>query len=338
MRPFFSLILPCYNVAPYLERCVQSILMQHFSDYEMILVDDGSTDATPALCDAMAAEHACVRVIHKANGGLSSARNAGLDTAQGRYVWFVDADDWIEMGALPKLHEACGDDVDVVKFDHYRVEETARTVECGVTPGLYQGEALKLLRRDAFCAAGRFGLSACMHVYRRDLLEENCIRFVSEREVGSEDYLLNLQVLLHAASLRMLRAPLYSYERRDGSLSQTYKADLAQRYIKLREQLRAYYARHDALKQYAALIDRFFLWHLIIGTCVTQEYDTVSPGRSMELAREGVRKLLRMQEVQLAAKGSDREGLHWKKKVLLLALKHQQEALFYRVYAAKSKG
>ena len=76
--PFFTLILPCYKVAAYVERCVRSILTQDYTDYEIILVDDGSPDETPALCDRLAAEHSCIRVIHKENGGLSSARNAGM--------------------------------------------------------------------------------------------------------------------------------------------------------------------------------------------------------------------------------------------------------------------
>lgn len=336
MTPFFSLILPCYNVAQYLERCVRSIFTQDFADYEIILVDDGSTDATSALCDAMAAEYACVRVIHKANGGLSSARNAGLDAAKGSFVWFIDSDDWIEERALVMIHQACCDgDVDVVKFDHYRVEAFMEAVRCEVAPGLYQGEALEQLRRQAFCEAGRYGLSACMHVYRRELLEQHGLRFVSERQVGSEDYLFNLQALLHVRGLRMLCCPLYSYERRVGSLTQTYKTDLAQRYTSMREQLIAYYRDAQTLERYGAFIDRFFLWHLIIGTCVMRAYDTAAFGHTVREARQSVRDLLRMKAVRQAAKRSDKTGLPWKKRILLLALWLRLESLFHRVYAAK---
>ena len=83
MSPYFSIILPIYNVAPYLERCVQSILEQKFRDFELILVDDGSTDRSPEICDLLSAKHECIRVIHKENGGLSSARNAGTTVAAG---------------------------------------------------------------------------------------------------------------------------------------------------------------------------------------------------------------------------------------------------------------
>ena len=90
MEAFFSLILPAYNVAPYLERCLRSILDQGMTDYEVILVDDGSRDDTPRLCDTFAEKYDSIRVIHKENGGLSSARNAGLAQAKGKYLWFID--------------------------------------------------------------------------------------------------------------------------------------------------------------------------------------------------------------------------------------------------------
>lgn len=336
MSPFFSLILPCFNVAQYMARCVQSILEQSFTDYEIILVDDGSTDSTPALCDVLASNDARIRVIHKSNGGLSSARNAGLDAAKGQYVWFIDADDWIEKQALARIHQVIqAADVDVVKFDYYRVDSSKEPVLCDVKQGLYQAEMLDQLRRQAFCGAGRYCLSACMHVYRRDLLDKHGLRFVSERDVGSEDYLFNLQVLLHVSRLWKIASPLYSYERRAGSLTQTYKADLVLRYISLREKLFSYYSSHEMLGQYGAFIERFFLWHLIIGTCVTQEYDTVSLGRQMRDARRGVRGLLQYQETQQAVLRSDKSGMSWKKKVLLQAVRLRCEAIFYWVYGAK---
>ena len=94
--PLISVIVPVYNVAPYLTRCLDSIVMQTWQNLEIILVDDGSRDDSVGICDLYAARDARIRVIHKENGGLSSARNAGLDIAAGEYVGFVDSDDWIE--------------------------------------------------------------------------------------------------------------------------------------------------------------------------------------------------------------------------------------------------
>ena len=94
--PCVSVIVPVYKVAAYLPRCVDSILAQTWRNLEIILVDDGSPDECGSICDVYAEKDPRIRVIHKENGGLSSARNAGLDTASGEYIGFVDSDDWIE--------------------------------------------------------------------------------------------------------------------------------------------------------------------------------------------------------------------------------------------------
>ena len=120
-NPFFSVILPIYNVEPFLEECIHSVLDQEFTDYELILVDDGSTDACPEICDRYAAEYAHIRTVHKENGGLSSARNAGLEVAKGQYIWWVDSDDWVEPDSLKTLYKACEDGrADMVKLNFTR--------------------------------------------------------------------------------------------------------------------------------------------------------------------------------------------------------------------------
>ncbi|MDY5641403.1 MAG: glycosyltransferase family 2 protein, partial [Candidatus Faecousia sp.] len=94
--PKVSVVIPVYKVEPYLRRCVDSVLAQTLSDLEIILVDDGSPDHCPEICDEYALTHQNIQVIHKTNGGLASARNAGMRIAQGEYILFVDSDDWID--------------------------------------------------------------------------------------------------------------------------------------------------------------------------------------------------------------------------------------------------
>lgn len=340
--PFFTLILPCYKVAAYVERCVRSILAQDFNDYQIILVDDGSPDETPAICDRLATEHACIHVIHKENGGLASARNAGLEIAQGQYVWFVDSDDWIEPGALRLLHDACTDGKpEIVKFSHYRVTSASVAVTHHVESGFYVGpERCDALRRQALCEPGKYCLSACFHVYRRLFLQKchmgkYSMGFISERIVGSEDYLFNLQLLLGAESIRVLTEPLYSYELRQGSLTQTYKPDLFQRYIVLHQQLRIY-AQQNGQDRYAPLIDRFFLWHLLVGTCMTHEYMTEA--HPLAKARRNVRRMLGAPEVQKALRKADTTGLSVQKRLQLLAMRLRCEGLFYYLFVRRPAG
>ena len=127
-----SFIVPVYNVAPYLRKCVDSLLAQDYDDYEIILVDDGSTDDSPQICDEYARmsqesrvksqELPCIRVIHQVNAGLSAARNTGIKDAKGEYICFVDSDDYWEENVLGSLMEQVErDDLDVLRFDYQNV-------------------------------------------------------------------------------------------------------------------------------------------------------------------------------------------------------------------------
>lgn len=112
-----SIIVPIYNVEQYLRKCVDSLLHQDISDYEIILVDDGSPDGCPAICDSYAAEHVNIRVVHRDNGGLSAARNSGIEVAKGEYVMFVDSDDYIEPNVLKGLlAQVERDNLDVLRY------------------------------------------------------------------------------------------------------------------------------------------------------------------------------------------------------------------------------
>lgn len=336
MTPYFSLILPCYNVEKYVARCVQSILKQDFADYEIILVDDGSTDGTPALCDALAAEHGCIRVIHKENGGAATARNTGLEAAQGRYVWFVDADDWISIDSLIVLYRAAEAVLpDVLKFNYYRVGAEKQENVSDIAAGLYEGIRLEQLQQMAYCEPRKFGMSGCMHVYSRDMLNRYSIHFLPEREIGCEDVLFSLQVLLHAKSLYMICHSLYNYVCREGSLSQTYSPDMINRYIALREYLTGYFYECRASQKSVALLNRFFVGRLVIGTCITQEYYTVPKWHDMLEARRAVKRLLHMSAVQRAAKSMDQSNMSWKKRVQVIALRLRIEPFFYWLYVTK---
>ena len=119
MEPLISVIVPIYNVKAYLDRCVESLLGQSYKELEIFLVDDGSTDGCGKVCDRYAAQDPRITVIHKKNGGLSDARNAALDAAQGEYYAFVDGDDWMERTAYEDiLQKLQGRRPDIVIFRH----------------------------------------------------------------------------------------------------------------------------------------------------------------------------------------------------------------------------
>ena len=124
-----SVIVPVYNMEQYLERCINSIKKQSYSNLEIILVDDGSTDHSADMCDTYAQEDQRIKVIHKVNGGLSDARNAGLAIATGAYIGYVDSDDWIEPQMYQKMYEACIENeaqVAVCRYAKVYSDETIR--------------------------------------------------------------------------------------------------------------------------------------------------------------------------------------------------------------------
>ena len=102
--PLISIIVPIYNIAEYASECIQSLINQTYKNIEIILVDDGSTDHSPVICDEFAEQDERIKVIHKRNGGLSDARNAGLDVATGEYIGFVDGDDWVDEDMYETLY------------------------------------------------------------------------------------------------------------------------------------------------------------------------------------------------------------------------------------------
>ncbi len=337
MAPFFSIILPVYNVKDYVERCVQSVISQGFQDLEIILVNDGSTDGSTEKCDLLAEKYPNTIAIHKENGGLASARNAGMLQASGTYIWFVDADDWIEPDSLAKLHKlAAKETPDMIKFDYIRVEQTAMTVHSNVKPGLYQAQMLEDIRNAAFYATGKFMLSACTHVYRRTFLVENGLQFVSERQVGSEDYLFNLEALARVQRVRVISDPLYNYEQRMGSLTQRYKKNLPQRYEKLYTSLRESYDRFGLLPRYESSLSAFYIWHLLRGTCIPNAYYEAQD-HSLQDGREEIRAFLRSESFRQACKRLDKKAFSAKKRLHIIAMKWKIEPLFYWLYVRKPR-
>ncbi len=150
-RDTISIVVPVYNVEAYLRPCVSSILAQTYENLDIILVDDGSTDACPAICDEYAATDARVRVIHKANGGLSDARNAGLDVARNPYVGFVDSDDWIEpemFERLLALLQCSGSDIAVCNFSYSSPLGDIDALSAPFEVTLPQRPAMRLLLHD----------------------------------------------------------------------------------------------------------------------------------------------------------------------------------------------
>lgn len=239
---YFSIIIPVYNVEKWLERCLDSILADSCKDMELILVDDGSTDQSGRICDSYAAEYANISVVHKPNGGLSSARNAGLEKATGEWISFIDSDDWVDKDTFQTIRTFLSqleNTPDLVKFGYRKTNGSAsRDYMPCVPEGEYDrsGIVRKLLPvafgscRISDSTMHTFILSSCAHIYRHDFLRKTGVRFISEREVGSEDFLFLDSLYLQASCVYVTHHVWYNYDTREGSLTQRYRKNMYTQY------------------------------------------------------------------------------------------------------------
>lgn len=169
-----SIVVPIYNVEAYLKKCVESLLNQDIpsSEYEIILVDDGSTDACPAICDKYAAKHSNIRVIHRKNGGLSAARNSGIEIARGKYIMFVDSDDYLVPNVLGYLEQTMEEkNLDVLRYNYQNVRENGEVFVPFKTGKPYFDYSNDILDGETFLNE-RLGYAcyAVMFVIRRNLM------------------------------------------------------------------------------------------------------------------------------------------------------------------------
>lgn len=217
MDPLVSIIVPIYNAQDFLERCIKSVLAQEYTNFELILVDDGSTDNSGAVCDSYLALDARIRVIHKENTGVSDSRNRALDEAKGEYLQFLDSDDWLAQDATRQLVRSVqSSGCDMVIADFYRV--VGETIS-------HKGDIEKdgKLTREEFAghmmenpADFYYGV-LWNKLYRRDIIEQNRLRMDANIS-WCEDFIFNLEYLRHCHSIYALRVPVCYYVKTKGSL------------------------------------------------------------------------------------------------------------------------
>jgi len=225
---FFSIIVPVYNVEKYIKQCIESILSQDYDDYELILVDDGTKDSSGFICDEYAKIHNNVTVIHKENGGLSSARNAGLEAAKGEWIWFIDSDDYIEAHSLSKLAGIIKkEQADMYCFNARKVTETGEEIQKLLFTYDYYGidisredKKLKFLCEEVLIY--KVGWEACFRLYNKDVIKNNDLKFTDTKTVFAEDLDFYLRYLLHTGRIYFVCDILYYYRQVGSSLVHSY--------------------------------------------------------------------------------------------------------------------
>lgn len=264
-QPLISIIVPCYNVEEYLDRCMISLLKQTLDNIEIILIDDESPDLVPQMCDEYEKKDSRVRVVHKKNGGLGYARNSGLDIATGLYVAFVDSDDFVSTDMYNILYRAaistnadivfCGFNLQLSDGNFKKSHEVFKYTE--FTKNNIREFMLDMIASSPEVKQERkYYMSVWHSIYRRDLIEDNHIRFMSERDIASEDLPFQIDVINKAAKIVYLPDNLYYYCLNKSSLTATFNRNKYLRFKYLYEILSVRYKYDKCIRE---RLIRFFI-------------------------------------------------------------------------------
>ena len=260
----FSIIVPVYNAGDYLAECVASVCRDKNRDWELILVNDGSTDGSGKLCQELAAKDSRIWVIHQQNMGPGGARNTGLHQARGEYIWFVDSDDGIVPGALELLRRAVEQfHADIYSFDFLvdRGKGQRQRVEAVTGPEnrpFTLAEVPEVLR----CRPATW-----LRLWKRSLFEKNGITF-PERAFYGEDLQTTVKLFACAKSIVMLRKPLYSYLDRPGSLMNQASEQRNRHMLTAMEDITRWFEERQLRERYEPQLCGMAVEHLLLATTV----------------------------------------------------------------------
>ena len=227
-----SVIIPAYNCEAYIENCVYALTHQNLDFYEVLIVDDGSTDRTPQICDSLASQNHFVHIYHKINEGQGIARNFALKHASGRYVTFVDADDLPTIGAYPKalaLMEQKNYELGI--FDWHIIEHNEKGpffLEKSQSDIVKETKYDQVLS-DMSSLHTQYGSGVWNKIYRTELIKKHDLAFQSERMVISEDYLFNYDILPYCEKILVSDIVLYNYRKNSESFSHKYQKEYFKR-------------------------------------------------------------------------------------------------------------
>lgn len=344
-----SVIVPVYNSEKYLHECVLSLQKQTLSEIEIWLIDDGSTDASGRICDELAADDARIHVIHKQNEGAGLARNAGLAAAHGEYVAFVDSDDTVAFDMLEILYteaKASGADMTMTGIRHvggivFKGEDVEKfgfeKREIFDTPKDLERLVLGMVgARPQEPEDTRYSCSVCKNLYRRAVIEENGIRFVSEREYASEDMLFLIDFVLCITRAVGIPGALYYYRRNGESSSKSYQSGRFERSKMLMAEAARRLERKIARKEFAPYCARQLQAYARVA--LSQEYMRLKahPERRTEVNRN-IRAILHDPALQEALRAFDIYKLPKKQAAFAVCMKYKAAPLVHLLIKMREK-
>lgn len=343
MSELVTVVVPIYKVERYLDRCINSIVSQTYPELDIILVDDGSPDNCPRICDEWAKKDPRITVIHKKNEGLGMARNTGIDNARGSYICFFDSDDYIDPDTIEVCVAAARENgAELVVFGHDDLTPDLRLLgEHIPTPPkkLYMGEEIKttLLPNSVYgdLATGEdwgMVMSAWNKLYSMDVIRANGWRFASEREIISEDFYSLTELYGCLKSVCVVDRVFYHYTVNNTSLSRSYRPDRFERIKRFYDSMKALGERMgigDVLDQPI----RGVTFGITIGAMKLAAASKLS----LRQRYRELKHIIKDEFTQSLIRGTDYSGAGMQKKLLYTAAKYRMVLLCFLLVYLKNK-
>jgi len=336
--PVISVIVPVYKAEAFLRKCTDSVLNQTFRDLELLLIDDGSPDQSGALCDAIAQEDDRVRVFHKPNGGVSSARNLGMQEAKGTYIAFADSDDWMEPTMLETLYQALTDaGADSAGCAHLNVtpDGTFWSEAAALPAGVYEKEAF--LEGIVYPLLGdRVGAKVVNGFIWRYLYSAEVIREANLTFDGAylEDELFLLEYFCHAECLAMTDEPLYDYLQNPTSVTHKYMKDYMATFRRFLEKKEALVERYQLAQHRPNWREETCFAGLLIA--IGNEYATGNPASWSE-RQTRVKSFTEEPDMAHAIQALDPKGQSRNKQIVTALVKGKHFSLLTLLYRIKNR-
>ncbi len=259
-----SVIIPVYNSEKYLNRCIDSVLAQTFTDFELILINDGSKDNSGNICDDYVNKDKRVSVIHKENGGVSSARNLGITKASGKYIMFVDSDDWLETDAIENLYTKAND-CDLI-LGGFHILGALRNAKHSMPEKLIEGKQIVQTYIDLFHKDKLLVDVSCSKLFKRDIIEKHDIRFDTTMKL-SEDTKFNIDFIKNSENISIVDKIIYNYDCTNGdAATKKYLPDMQLYYLKVLDSLAVWFKKEARGEQIKTPKERL-IYDIIVYYC-----------------------------------------------------------------------
>jgi len=346
MCPKVSAIVSIYNIENYLANCIDSLIGQTLKEIEIILVNDGSSDNSPNILKNYAQHDPNIITIHKENGGLSSARNAGLAAASGEYCIFIDGDDWIAADMLSKLYQSAkSKDSDMAMCSYCRVIDKEIHISQEVNQTIFVVNEYRdhdqIIKEFLYQFVGATPTEQCdvtlnmcvwRNLYRTSLIREHNVIFESERQYISEDIIFHLDLFPYINSVSTVPKPLYYYRYNQNSLTKRYRPDRFDKECYLYQAIQQRIPGITAEKELVLRADRSFIGRA--RSCIAAEVNN-NKEQSMFLRLQNIKRIVNHQNLKGVLKEYPIKELPFPLRVVTWLMKMRCSHVLYLIFGIK---